>query len=665
MHPNEGSNRLEQHSVNHHLHDTSGFPCSGDFKDAPSHMEQRCEVSSKDVSFGGPRGFAPCYTSPRVLAPITLRGGMIVGETRTPSLLSGDLQRDTLETNTATRSSSLCSDNIPDLGPIPGIVNNQVDQPALVRRVTPVTFIDRTESATVLIPEPSQLHLPRSVAQENIERAQGTIATNTTPVLGPVRSPHEGNSDLAEYVDHRFGLDGTENSLGTPGHLVTTGVTFTVPNYRNHVDVQEAVSPDGEVLTDTTLHSIDPRRISDALQSMCTRVREFFPTTDVVTSRRTSVAPSTSRSSRVSVTLQRALGEQNLITRAANMIIPNTHCRQPAPQHGCISADGASDLRERSSSLRSEQDRRPADPQTSPIKVTASAGTGIFCRRASEPIMRRINQDALTQSNTSPYRNLSNTDQKTNINVVIPNKVEEPTDSPSLVQRAWNRLSTTFTSSSRFGSYDSACAPPPTRDECSHPERDHGIDAEAKLSHSNSNSKASKLGKRLRHFGSSTMNLARRGVSRSRNVTSSKGPQTADEGVLKSAGTELSSSPGQVPRRHVLPSEWRGSVGRVTARLRRRNTPVGSNNLQHTGNESFRDVDDGSEGCVPTDDTAKTEIDDSHQNKAQSSVVGSVNITGQATRGGSERRQTSMSNLKSMIADVRELSRSEQNVIPL
>lgn len=655
--------------------------------------------------------------------PVNLRGGMVSDESRSSSLLSGDVQEGSPETDTAAHSSSVCSDNVPSLIPIPSTVNGQTMLPALMRRVTPITFVDRTETGTVLVSEPTHLHLPRSVVQEDIERARGTIATTTTPVLGPVRSLQEGDPDLAGYVDHRFGLDGVGNHTDAANQLEDPVVTFNVPNYGHAAGALDIREPIGQTTTETTLGHFSPRRISDALQNARSRIMDFFPTTDVVTSRKTSVAASASRRSRFSVSLQRALGEQNLISRAANMITPSTSYEPPSTRPSSSPLDGASSPHEEDTALITEDTQQPAHVQVFPTRIAKSAGTGVLNRRASEPIMSQTNRDALAQSNISPRRNFSSTGRQAKNDAVSLDETKEHTDSPTWLQRAWQRLSTTLASSTRLGSYDGASAPPPTRDERYSPEDDHRTDNDPNASQPNSQSRASKFGRRLRHFGSSTLKFTRRrslrssaplgvsapspdgeaeysstgyGQSKSSipgfrttpvnisdtrghtqnldfpsggsslfpNAVTSEVPRTLTEKETKQAGAVDSRSSGEVRRRHLLPSDWRGSIGRVAARFQRHPAPSGSGYPQQTGDETSHTHDNRSERAF-ADETTDAGVNAPSQGKIRSPLGESLDIPGRAARDGSNPRPPSRGNLKSMLSGVREFSRSEQNVIPL
>lgn len=639
-----------------------------------NHVARRWKICIRDVLPNSPGAINSRSKDCSLLPLISLRGGMLDGETRTPSLFSRDFPEDTPGMQPATRTSSLASGNLPDVD----------QQPALLRRVTPLTYIDRTEPGTVLIPEPNQLHLPRSVAQEDAERARGTIAAATTPIIGPVEHPQRTVPDLAEYVDERFGLDGTNDEPGDHNRFRSPAITFTAPDYGHDVDDQDDGLSEDETIGESASGPINSRRISDALRNIASRAREFFPTTDIVTSRRASEVPSTSRRSRFSVTLQRALGEQNLIARAANMIAPRTSFEQPSAQGSIPTLDGASTTREDDFVSRTGQTRGPMGPQPIPSCDERSHEIDVADRRASDPLISQVTRDTLAQGYIHGRRSLPTTNERTHSDARSNNRDEEHSESPSVLQRAWYRLSTTLTSSSRFGSYDGACAPPPTREE-----NDDHIEPDMASSLRSSQPIAARFGTRLRHIGTSTLKLARWGASRllnrphvnahddqrsaspSRDCTSdpvdvtSEGPRTTDENAPKQVSRGISLNSGRARRRRLIPSDWRGSIGRATARLKRHNIPSGHGPAQQT-RDAISPADCGivEGGAGDVADWLSQEVPRGPRQTEGTTPIGrSVDVPRQVAELGNEQRQTSWT-LKSMIKRSRELSRSEQNVIP-
>lgn len=326
--------------------------------------------------------------------PISLRGGMVGSETRTPSLLSTDIRDGNLETNPATRTSSLCSGDVPDGNNVPDTINHQSVPPLLARQVTPVTFVNGNGSGTVILSEPDKIHLSRAVAQEDAEQARGTIAVPPTPILGPLRGFHHEDTDLAEYVGQRFGLDGAEDSARSEDQRNSPTITFRVPDYGEELDDTEAENIDDEAAIVSSSVQGGSQRVANALRNARSRAREFFPTTNIVISRRTSMAPSTSGRSRYSVSLQRALGEQTIIARAVNAMRPRSSEDQTPTEDEIVQYDRVDEADPGSSS---RQAQRQLNSQTPADDTAVSHSPDIIDRRASEPVMNQSDRDVLPQ----------------------------------------------------------------------------------------------------------------------------------------------------------------------------------------------------------------------------------------------------------------------------
>lgn len=648
-------------------------------------MEQRLELRVRAGPSDINKSFDFRGNYSNLLVPVSLRGGMIDDDTRTPSLFSRDLEDDNHVSNPGTRSPSLCSGDMPDSDPNENTAIGVLTQLGMTRGVTPVTFVDRTQTGTVLIPEPDQLHIPRQIAEEDAERAGGTIATPTTPVLKPMDSPRANDQDLAEYVDHRFGLDGTGSQIDMQEGSENPGVTFRVPVYHRNSDIDDTGVFEEAVGTEAALNPTISRRISTALQDVRSRISTFFPITDIVTSRRNSTAPSMSRRSRASITLQHALGEQTLLAKAVNRLIPGTSDDQPSARGDVLPQDGASDTRE-------EESRADfAESQTLPARTAVSRQTNMVDRRVSEPIMSQHSRDASALSNIHSRRSLSGAGERATNNAPPLKETQKRTESPSILQRTWHRLSTTLTSSSRFGSYDGTSAPPPTREERPVSECYRSVDAEAVQPEQKPSARTSRASTRLRHIGSSTLNLARRGLSifsalpepgrdlRDISATDSPVRDYAEHTVASNArmpdnlrgSNKAETTPSSIEetqvtsrrrRRGLIRSEWRQSMRVASAPFRRQHTPFASAAPPQAGHGfNAEECENKDSQVVPAGSNANRDMDNTHGEQVTSRTE--EPLTDARQFGDNPQRDVTWA--KSAFNSARRWRRSEQNVIPL
>lgn len=611
---------------------------------------------------------------------VTLRGGMvgeeeglnndtIDDETRAPSFFSYDVAGEFLEVRTTSGTSSLCSDNIPDLDPMPA----DLAQPAPMRRVTSATSVHAT--STVIVTEPHQIVLSRAVAQEDADRRAGVVATNTTPALGPVRNLRDNGPDLAEYVDRHFGLDGNADDRESTHPEENRRITFREPDFEG-AGTQEIIAPDHEV--ETEVDENNSRRLSAAVRNARSRLREFFPVSDVVTSSRASMDGHVSRTSRLSDSLRQVASQNNLLSRAASRIFTRDEPENFPTRYRRRSFDQITTPRDEGRLLEPGPDQRALLSQNSLSCVNEPDRASLPTETLSEPVavVDRTHNETVVLDNLSQQEHTAATGQTMDDFASAETRTERQASVTSLMRRAVHRLSTTFTFGSRYGSHDETNAPPPTRDGLSFSRENGSDDIEPEQDCQGAESRVSRLGSNLRHIGSFTMDLARRAASRFSDASAmptggvlepvvSEGPwSTNQEGSGDVTEYNVSGGRSYRARRAILP-EWRSTLRRASAAARRRETLYGHGTPQAVEPEGHRHGDTSNEerSSQIVNRAGNAQGADPRQPAAGGNQHAELSRATIQAGGNSNRR--SLTPLKTLTDSMRKIGRNEQNVFTI